>query len=78
MRWLILLLLLTPAWAQPNLIPADQIESVREEKRPFLLDVRNPDEIHTLGTLEDAHNIPLDQLEARLDELPKDRLILTL
>ena len=78
MRWLLLLLLFTPAWAQPGMIPADQIESVRQEKRPFLLDVRNTDEIHNLGTLEEAYNIPLDQLEARLDELPKDRLILTL
>jgi rhodanese-related sulfurtransferase len=74
---LVLLLLLAPAWAQPVLVPADQIDTVREEKRPFLLDVRNPDEIEKLGTLPGAVNIPLDQLESRLDELPKDRLILT-
>lgn len=77
MRWLLLLMLLTPVWAQPTMIPADQIQSVREEKQPFLLDVRSPEEIHTLGTLEDAYNIPIDQLEGRLDELPRDRLILT-
>ena len=76
MRWLILLLLIIPAWAQP-MIPASQIESVREDQSPFFLDVRNPDEIRQLGTLDDSYNIPLDQLEARLDELPKDRLILT-
>jgi rhodanese-related sulfurtransferase len=40
----------------------------------FLLDVRNPAEL-VLERVEDAVNIPLPQLRARLAELPKDREI---
>ena len=40
----------------------------------FLLDVRNPAEL-ALESVEDAVNIPLSQLRARLDELPKDQEI---
>ena len=43
----------------------------------FLLDVRNPDELEELGTVEGYVNIPIDELEGRLDEVPKDRKILT-
>ena len=78
--FLLLLLVWAPAWAQPtqpNPIPPQQIESVREQQDPFFLDVRSAEEIRTLGTLADYYNIPLDELENRLDELPKDRLILT-
>ena len=76
--FLLLLLVLAPAWAQqPGLIPPQQIESVREQQDPFFLDVRSAEEIRTLGTLADYYNIPLNELENRLDELPKDRLILT-
>jgi rhodanese-related sulfurtransferase len=38
----------------------------------FLLDVRNPGEL-ALESVPGAVNIPLPQLRARLDELPKDR-----
>ncbi len=78
--FLLLLFLLAPAWAQPNQanqIPPQQIESVREQQDPFFLDVRSAEEIRTLGSLSGYYNIPLDELEKRLDELPKDRLILT-
>ena len=43
----------------------------------FLLDVRNPDELEELGTVEGYVNIPIDELAGRLDEVPKDRKILT-
>jgi len=43
----------------------------------FLLDVRNPDELEADGMIEGAVNIPIDQLEARLAEVPKDRSIAT-
>ena len=66
------------AWAQPpELIPASQIEAVRAEKKPFFLDVRRPEEIRSQGTLTDYYNIPVEELEKRLDELPKDQMILT-
>ena len=68
-----------PTWAQavPDLIPTDQIETLRQEQDPFFLDVRTPAEVHSQGTLPGYYNIPIDELESRLDELPRDRLILT-
>ena len=41
----------------------------------FLLDVRNPQELLTVGAFPSAVNIPLDVLRDHLDELPKDRPI---
>ena len=43
----------------------------------FVLDVRRPDEIGRLGTVEGSINIPIEELDSRLDELPRDRPILT-
>ena len=43
----------------------------------FLLDVREPSELEELGTVEGYVNIPIDQLADRLDELPRDKRILT-
>ncbi len=43
----------------------------------FLLDVREPSELEELGTVEGYVNIPIDQLADRLDELPRDKPILT-
>jgi len=40
----------------------------------FLLDVRHPEEL-AVESVPGALNIPLDQLRARLDELPRDREI---
>ena len=42
----------------------------------FVLDVRDKCEITRLGTLQNAVNIPLDELRDHLDELPRDRKIL--
>ncbi len=39
----------------------------------FLLDVREPHELEEIGTIEGYVNIPMDQLEARLSEIPKGR-----
>lgn len=41
----------------------------------FLLDVRNPQELQTVGAFPGAVNIPLDVLRDHLHELPKDRPI---
>ncbi|GHZ34428.1 putative NADH oxidase [Vibrio cholerae] len=40
-----------------------------------LLDVRNPGELESIGFLEGAINIPVDQLRHRMNELPKDKEI---
>lgn len=46
-----------------------------ETENAFLLDVRQPVEL-VVEHVPDAVNIPLNQLRARLDELPRDREIL--
>jgi hypothetical protein len=54
-----------------------EITEALEKKKVFFLDVREPKEVTELGTLRGYVNIPLGQLEARMREIPKDRLILT-
>jgi rhodanese-related sulfurtransferase len=39
--------------------------------------VREPKELAELGTIKGYVNIPLGQLESRLSEIPKDKLIVT-
>ncbi len=73
-RLLLISLLATAALAEPPRLNRSQFEEARQRSEVFLLDVRNPEEIDEPG----AYNIPLSQLESRLDEVPKDRLILTL
>jgi len=58
-------------------VQADEIDKYIQEKKVFFLDVREPKEIEELGTLEGYYNIPIGDLEKRLGELPKDKLILT-
>ena len=58
-------------------VQADEIDKYIQEKKVFFLDVREAKEIEELGTIEGYHHIPLGELEKRLGELPKDRLILT-
>jgi rhodanese-related sulfurtransferase len=58
-------------------VQADEIDKYIQEKKVFFLDVREPKEIEELGTLEGYYNIPVGELEKRLGELPKDKLILT-
>ena len=47
------------------------------ESNALLLDVREPGDIEELGTIENQVNVPIDQLDSRLGELPKDRTTLT-
>ncbi|EGQ8672069.1 FAD-dependent oxidoreductase [Vibrio cholerae] len=51
----------------------DEIEKLSENQ--VLLDVRNPGELESIGFLEGAINIPVDQLRHRINELPKDKEI---
>ena len=43
----------------------------------FLLDVRNPDELVEHGQIEGAVNIPIDELESRLEEVPEGMPVVT-
>ncbi len=48
-----------------------------DKKEIFFLDVREPKELEELGTIKGYVNIPLDQLEKRVAEVPKNKLIVT-
>ena len=58
-------------------LSADELKKLLDEKKIFFLDVREPRELAELGTIRGYVNIPLGQLEKRLSEVPKDKLIVT-
>jgi rhodanese-related sulfurtransferase len=59
-------------------LSADELGRLLEkEENLFFLDVREPREIAQLGSLPGYVNIPIGQLEARLKEIPKDKVIIT-
>jgi rhodanese-related sulfurtransferase len=67
------------ALAQTKELTADELAKLLEQKdKVFFLDVRSPAEIEKLGSVKGYVNIPIDELEARLKEVPKDKLIVTL
>lgn len=64
-----------------NVIKGDERICHAEEllalgENQWLLDVRNPGELKSIGQIPGAVNIPLDELRQRLDEIPKDKEIL--
>ena len=63
---------------QPKKLTDAELEKLlQDEKNLFFLDVREPKEIQELGSIKGYVNIPLGQLESRLGEIPKDKLIVT-
>jgi rhodanese-related sulfurtransferase len=58
-------------------LSADELKELLEKKKIFFLDVREPKELTELGTIKGYVNIPLGQMEGRLSEIPKDKLIVT-
>ena len=58
-------------------VEASDIDATLADPKVVLLDVREPWELEKFGTREGYINIPLAELEDRLDELPKDKTILT-
>ncbi len=54
----------------------EELKQLMTEK-VFFLDVRTPAEIEELGTLKGYVNIPIDELEKRMSEVPKNRRIVT-
>lgn len=69
----------TPAAAQPKAakMASDDVMALLEKGEVFFLDVREPKELEELGTLEGYVNIPLGQIEKRVNEIPKDKAIIT-
>ena len=63
---------------QPKKLTDAELEKLlKDEKNLFFLDVREPKEIQELGSIKGYVNIPLGQLESRLNEIPKNKLIVT-
>ncbi|MDE0393262.1 MAG: rhodanese-like domain-containing protein [Acidobacteriota bacterium] len=60
-----------------SFVAAGQIDEVLSDGRVLLLDVRTALELAESGTIPGAVHIHLGELADRLDELPRDRPILT-
>jgi rhodanese-related sulfurtransferase len=59
----------------PAIAPEDLVAMLNRGGRPFLLDLRDAEEFKSYH-LKEAVNIPLDDLQKRLRDLPRDRDIL--
>ena len=57
----------------PDRITLEEFKRLRAENKIFVLDVR----VGIATKIKGAAHIPLDQLESRLSELPRDREIIT-
>lgn len=55
-------------------VPSVPAKELKDTATKFILDVRGPDEVAT-GKILGAYTIPLGELSAREDELPKDEAI---
>ena len=58
-------------------VEAADLDEVLADADVVLLDVREPWELEEYGTRAGYINIPVGELESRLDELPQDKTILT-
>ena len=67
----------TPPKPEAPKIASDDVMALLEKGEVFFLDVREPKELEELGTFDGYVNIPLGQIEARLEEIPKDKAIIT-
>jgi rhodanese-related sulfurtransferase len=66
-----------PAPDEAKRVQPDAIDAMIAKGDVVVLDVREPSELAETGTVKGAIHIPLGQLESRLGELPKDKVILT-
>lgn len=66
-----------PAMDESKRVQPDDIDKLLAQGHVVFLDVRERKEVEDLGTLEGYINIPILELEKRLNELPKDKAILT-
>lgn len=55
--------------------PADLKARLDSGEDVYLLDVRRPEELDEHGAIEGYINIPIDELETRVSEIPKDRKV---
>ena len=66
-----------PAPDPAKRVNAADIDALLAKGDVVVLDVREDSELVETGTVKGAIHIPLAQLESRLGELPKDKVILT-
>ena len=60
-------------------LTAEELARLLEQPdKVFFLDVREPYEIRMLGSVKGYVNIPMSQLPARLGEIPRNKVIVTL
>lgn len=65
--------------AEPKKIDADEFAKLlKEPGKVVFLDVRTKEEIEKLGSVKGYVHIPINELESRLNELPKDKPIVTM
>ena len=62
---------------QDQRIDVAEIDNTLADSNVVLLDVREAWELEKYGTRDGYIHIPLFELEDRLDELPRDKMILT-
>ncbi len=74
---LVLAAMAMPLLAEKELTP-EEVAKALEDKKVYLLDVRERYELEDSGVVEGYHHIPLGELERRLKEIPKDKLIITM
>ena len=64
--------------AEFPLLTPDELKKLIDAKTKFVfLDVREPKELEEFGTVDGYVNIPLSQLEKRVNEIPKDARIVS-
>jgi rhodanese-related sulfurtransferase len=74
--WILMVLPLV-AQKKEKTLSADELKELLDKKEVYFLDVREPKELEELGTIKGYVNIPLSQMEHRLSEIPKNKLIVT-
>jgi rhodanese-related sulfurtransferase len=74
--WILMVLPLV-AQNKEKTLSADELKDLLDKKEVYFLDVREPKELEELGTIKGYVNIPLSQMEHRLSEIPKNKLIVT-
>ena len=57
--------------------PQSLQQKLAGEKPPFLLDVRMPPELLAEGRIAGSVNIPMNELQQRLAEIPRDAQVVT-
>ncbi|MBI3209434.1 MAG: hypothetical protein HYZ37_11120 [Candidatus Solibacter usitatus] len=71
--------LLASAQDKTKSLNTEELEKLmKDEKNLFLLDVREAKEITELGSVKGYVNIPLGELEKRIKEVPKGKVVVTL